>query len=123
MSEGAVRKKGKHTYEKPWFSSGLVSKPLEFCVNSTDASHVDGKVERIASLASLGIERVAPQAGIWQVSPITFVFGTIAIIAMMASGSSARDDEIEVRASLVKGSGSSAYGTGCLLYTSPSPRD
>ena len=118
VSEGAVRKKGKHTYEIPWFSSGLVSKPLEFCVNSTDASHVDGKVERIASLASLGIERVAPQAGIWQVSPITFVFGTIAIIAMMASGSSARDDEIEVRASLVKGSDSSAYGTGA-----PGPLD
>ena len=118
VSEGAVRKKGKHTYEKPWFSSGLVSKPLEFCVNSTDVSHVDGKVERIASLASLGIERVAPQAGVWQVSPITFVFGTIAVIAMMASGSSARDDEIEVRASLVKGSGSSAYGTGA-----PGPLD
>ena len=118
VSEGAVRKMEKHTYEKPWFSSGLVSKPLEFCVNSTDASYAQGKVERTASLASLGVSRVAPQTGVWQVSSLTFVFGTIAIIAMMTSGSSVRDDEIEVRASLVKGTGGSAYGTGA-----PGPLD
>ena len=117
-SEGAVRKKEKHTYETPWFSSGLVSQPLEFCVNRTDVSHAHGKVERIASLASLGVSRVAPQAGVWQVSSLTFVFGTIAIIAMMVSEGSARDDEIEARTSLVKGSGGSAYGTGA-----PGPLD